>query len=114
MDYHWQSTGSLAMFYRATIFVLAGIALCGCASTPSDVKGFRQSELSSPRYQVGYNDGCEGANLNYAQSKMAGGRNEQLFRTDDAYREGWMTGRENCKDTVFTVSSGKPNDHLML
>lgn len=101
------------MSSRVIVLVLAA-ALCGCASHPSDTQGFRQAELNSPRYQVGYNDGCEGANLNYAQSKMAGGRNDELFRSDAAYREGWMAGRENCRDTVFTVGSGKPNDHLMF
>ncbi len=102
------------MSYRPVVLVFAGIVLCGCASAPADVRGQRQAELSSPRYQVGYNDGCEGANQNYAQSKMAGGRNQQLFEVDAAYREGWLAGRENCRDTVFTVSSGKPNDHLMF
>jgi hypothetical protein len=100
------------MSYRATAFVLAAIALCGCATHPSDTKGFREAELNSQTYQLGYNEGCEGANQNYSQAKMAGGRDQQLFENDAAYREGWLAGRTNCLDVTFLISSGKPNDHI--
>jgi|HubBroStandDraft_2_1064218.scaffolds.fasta_scaffold577770_2 hypothetical protein len=97
---------------KATFVVVSGAALCACATHPSDTKGFREAELSSPSYQIGYNDGCEGANQNYAQAKTAGGRNDQLFQSDPTYREGWLAGRTNCLDTTFLISNGKPADHL--
>ena len=102
------------MFRRGVVFFVLAIAVGGCASMqrPSDTAGFRQAEHHSPRYQLGFNDGCEVANENYGQAKLAGGRNDELFKGDPDYREGWMTGREDCKDTVFIVNTGKPNDHL--
>lgn len=100
------------MSYRAMIFALTAIALCGCATHPSDTKGFREAELASPSYQLGYNEGCEGANQNYSQAKMAGGRDQKLFENDAGYREGWLAGRTNCLDVTFIINTGKPNDHL--
>jgi hypothetical protein len=97
---------------RVTVLLIAAIALCGCAAHPSDTKGFRQAELASPSYQIGYNDGCEGANQNYAQAKRAGGRDEHMFQSDPTYREGWLDGRTNCLDVTFLISTGKPNDHI--
>lgn len=101
------------MSYRVAVLAFAAAALCGCASSrPGDMKGFRQAELTSPSYQIGYNDGCEGANQNYSQAKMAGGRDDKLFQTDATYREGWLAGRTNCLDVTFIINTGKPNDHL--
>lgn len=101
------------MSSRVIVLAFAAAALCGCASSrPADMKAFRQAELTSPSYQLGYDVGCEGANQNYAQAKMAGGRDEKLFEADAAYREGWLAGRTNCLDVTFIINSGKPNDHL--
>jgi hypothetical protein len=116
MNREWTTIGKArgadAMSYRIAVVVLTAAALCGCSTHPSDTQGFRQAELASPTYQIGYDEGCEGANQNYAQAKMAGGRDEKLFQTDANYREGWLAGRTNCLDTTFLISNGKPADHL--
>jgi len=85
--------------------------LAGCVSgRAKDTKAYVQSVQRSPAYHMGYTDGCEVANYSYQRQKRA--RDTDTFNKDSDYREGWLAGTTNCKDTVFLVNTGKPNDHL--
>ena len=97
---------------RAMVFAGACIALAGCTtgSNKDTSKAYRESVLHSTGYRMGYNDGCQVAN--YTWQRQQSGRDKETFDKDSDYREGWLQGTQNCKDVVFMVNTGKPNDHL--
>ncbi len=93
------------------LVVSASIMLAGCVSgRAKDTKAYVQSVQRSPAYHMGYSDGCVVANYSYQRQKQT--RDANTFNSDSDYREGWMAGTLNCKDTVLIVNTGKPNDHL--
>ncbi|HVZ68476.1 MAG TPA: hypothetical protein VG891_03375 [Rhizomicrobium sp.] len=96
---------------RAIVLVGVSLAVAGCvAGRAKDTAAYRESVMHSNSYRVGYNDGCQVANYTWARQQQ--GRNRETFEKDSDYREGFLTGTQNCKDTVFMVNTGKPNDHL--
>lgn len=98
---------------RIAVVLGVAIALPGCAAgRAKDTAAYRQAVLHSPVYSMGYNDGCSVANYNWQRQQSA--RNVASYDKESDYREGWLAGTINCKDVVFMVSSGKPNDHLNL
>ena len=93
--------------------VLAGVCvtLAGCvAGRAKDTAAYRESVMHSNTYRMGYNDGCQVAN--YTWQRQQSGRDKAAFDKEADYREGWLQGTQNCKDVVFMVNTGKPNDHL--
>ena len=93
--------------------VLSGVCvmLAGCvAGRAKDTSAYRESVMHSNAYRMGYNDGCQVAN--YTWQRQQSGRDKDTFDKEPDYREGWLQGTQNCKDVVFMVITGKPNDHL--
>jgi len=98
--------------HRVSLAVFCA-ALCGCAAPyAKDTQAYRQSVMNSPAYHAGYSDGCSVANYNWSRQKL--GINKASFEKDADYRQGFLVGAQNCKDSVLTTNTGKPNDHLML
>ncbi len=96
---------------RVMLMVAAGAMLAGCVSgRAKDTQAYRQSVMHSQPYRMGYNDGCQVANYNWARQQQA--RDKNTFDKDSDYREGWLAGTLNCKDTVMIINTGKPNDHM--
>ena len=96
---------------RVMLLVAAGAMLAGCVSgRAKDTQAYRQSVMHSQPYRMGYNDGCQVANYNWARQQQA--RDKNTFDKDSDYREGWLAGTLNCKDTVMIINTGKPNDHI--
>jgi len=96
---------------RVMLLVAAGAMLAGCVSgRAKDTQAYRQSVMHSQPYRMGYNDGCQVANYNWARQQQ--GRDKNTFDKDSDYREGWLAGTLNCKDTVMIINTGKPNDHI--
>ena len=62
----------------------------------------------APAYHDGYVDGCETADYSHDRQKFR--RDEARFQNDPDYRLGWVAGTENCRDTVFTPSTGRPTN----
>lgn len=96
---------------RAVLLASLCLMLAGCVTgRAKDTEAYRQSVMHSNAYRMGYNDGCQVANYTWARQKQ--GHDKESFENDSDYREGFLTGTQNCKDTVFMVNTGKPNDHL--
>jgi hypothetical protein len=96
---------------RAMLLAGSCLALAGCvAGRAKDGEAYRQSVMTSAAYHSGYADGCQVANYTWARQQQ--GRDRKTFEKDSDYREGFLTGTQNCKDTVFMVNTGKPNNHL--
>lgn len=97
--------------FKMAMLATIGLALTACASQPSkDAAAYRESVRNSKSYHVGYNDGCEVANYSWARQKQA--QRSDLTQESADYREGFLTGAQNCKDTVLIVNTGKPLEHV--
>lgn len=67
-------------------------ALTGCESA-SD-----RALRNSPDFKVGYSEGCASAGTQGANPRdTAPTRDEDAFRTNQAYRAGWGTGFNACR-----------------
>ena len=80
-------------FRLLTLFV-AAFALSACGIF---LAGKEKAMRKDPNYQSGYSDGCASAN---AQDTAYRGSDEQrdqaLFNTSAAYRNGWHSGYSAC------------------
>lgn len=96
---------------KVALLITVSLVLIACASQRSkDTTAYRESVRNSDSYHFGFLDGCQVANYNWARQKQA--RRFDLFRNDTDYREGFLTGTQNCKDTVLIINTGKPLDHV--
>jgi hypothetical protein len=94
---------------RAISILIAAAALCACArQLPSDTQAYVKGVQSSAAYHDGYVDGCETADYSHDRQKFR--RDEARFQNDPEYRLGWTAGSDNCHDTVFTPSTGRPTN----
>jgi len=94
---------------RAMLILFAAAALAACArQLPSDTQAYVKGVQSSPAYHDGYVDGCETADYSHDRQKFR--RDEARFQNDPEYRLGWTAASENCHDTVFTPSTGRPTN----
>ncbi len=94
-----------------TVIVLSGAVtvVSACArDLPKDSVAYVKAVQSSPSYHDGYVDGCQTADYSHDRQKMR--RDEDRFQNDPNYRLGWTAGSENCHDTVFTPSTGRPTN----
>jgi hypothetical protein len=93
-----------------TVIVFSGaVTAAACArELPKDTAAYVKSVQSSPAYHQGYVDGCETADYSHDRQKFR--RDEARFQNDPEYRLGWTAGSENCHDTVFTPSTGRPTN----
>lgn len=94
-----------------TMIVLIGAAaaLSACArDLPADSQAYVKSVEQSPAYHDGYVAGCETADLSHDRQKIH--RDEARYQNDPDYRLGWTAAADNCHDTVFTPSTGRPTN----
>ena len=73
-------------------------ALSGCVFFES--RQDRALERTA-EFKDGYSDGCATASTktaNYAESNMV--RDQTLFRTNRAYRQGWSAGYAGCRPVI--------------
>ena len=86
-----------------------GLSLAGCArALPDDTRAYVKGVQESAAYHTGYSDGCETANL--AQKHAEIHRDQIAFENDPEYRLGWTAATDDCHDTVFTPSTGRPTN----
>ena len=71
------------------ILLIGGIlpVLAGCADTGGS------SYANTPEYASGHSDGCWAA----TSGKKKATRNEDLYKSSDAYRAGWKAGFNSCR-----------------
>ena len=70
------------------------------ASACSMFGGAEEARLrKSPTYQQGYEDGCASANQQGADLRNRLVQDPALYKTDQAYREGWSSGVSLCRTT---------------
>ncbi|HEV2561108.1 MAG TPA: hypothetical protein VGT78_03115 [Rhizomicrobium sp.] len=97
------------MKLRTPILLCAAIALAGCARPlPSDTASYVHGVQRSASYHQGYVEGCETADYSHDRQKMR--RDENKFENDPEYRLGWTAATDDCHDTVFTPSTGRPTN----
>jgi hypothetical protein len=53
-------------------------------------------------------EGCETADYAHDRQKMR--RDEDKYQNDPEYRLGWTAATDDCHDTVFTPSTGRPTN----
>ena len=83
-------------FFHALIVLGLSISLSACAIFES--RASRALE-STPNFKDGYDDGCATASTKSASYAAQGSmvRDQELFRTDKAYRTGWSSGYSACR-----------------
>jgi hypothetical protein len=81
---------------RLPVITVLVLAASGCSM-------FGGSEMAklrkSPTYQQGYEDGCASANQQGADLRDRLVQDPTLYKTDQAYREGWSSGASLCRTT---------------
>ncbi|MGH6827554.1 MAG: hypothetical protein ACREFW_01430 [Rhizomicrobium sp.] len=78
------------------------MTLSGCES-PAD-----RALRNSPDFKAGYSDGCASASSQGADPRQTGRvRDEEAYRTKQAYRAGWGTGFNACHS--YQRSTGEPS-----
>jgi len=80
------------------VALAASVALSGCVFFES-----RQDRAleKTAEFKDGYSDGCATASTqsaNYAESNMV--RDQTLFKTNRAYRQGWSAGYAGCRPVI--------------
>ena len=94
---------------RNALLLIAAVSLCACArDLPSDTRSYVKGVQTSAAYHEGYVDGCETADYSHDRQKMR--RDEDKFQNDPEYRLGWTAASDDCHDTVFTPSTGRPSN----
>ena len=75
--------------------------MAGCESAAD------RAMRNSPDFKAGYSDGCASAGTQGANPRdTAPERDEEAFRTNQAYRAGWRTGFNACR--VYQPSGNMP------
>ena len=81
-----------AIRFSLCLFALAGL-LSGCESAAD------RALRKSPDFKAGYSDGCASAGTRGANPRDTGfSRDEASYRTNKAYRTGWGTGFNACRN----------------
>jgi hypothetical protein len=75
-------------------WIAAAAVLGGCVLFPS---AHDRALRKSPAFQDGYSDGCAAATTRGANYREGPFRDEQLYKTDAAYRAGWSNGFQTCR-----------------
>jgi len=91
---------------RLVVFLMfLPLAACGLFISKQE-RALRRS----PDYKVGYQDGCNSAWSPDANKRRDDTtvRDDQLYQSNKAYRTGWNTGLNACRNTGG--SSGVPQD----
>ena len=70
------------------IFLAAFIVGLSACTTPTDNR--------SPKYQLGFGDGCATASTETAGAPREPRRNRALYEFDRDYRAGWLSGHAQC------------------
>jgi hypothetical protein len=84
-------------------------ALVLTASACSMFGGAENAKLrKSPTYQQGYEDGCASANQQGADLRDRQVQDPTLYKSDQAYREGWSSGASLCR-TTNTAPGAQPD-----
>lgn len=94
------------LFKRLLILALAAPLLASCGLFVS-----KQSVAmrKTPDYHAGYQDGCDSAEGPDANKRADGQvRDEELFKTSQAYRVGWNAGFSGCR-TYVPQGASNPN-----
>jgi hypothetical protein len=86
--------------HPAVLSCLIGVLLGACASAVP--------EGSSPAFIVGYVDGCESGYVD-AHRRFQYFKDEERFRTDTDYRDGWHYGYKLCYDEASRMGMGGAN-----
>lgn len=83
-----------------TLLLIGGILpiLAGCA----DLGG--QSYKDDPNYRLGHSDGCWAA----TSGKDGATRNQDLYKSSDAYRAGWKAGYSSCRVDSGAQDANRP------
>ena len=89
---------TLRAAFSLSLVLALSTALSGCVIFES-----RQDRAleKTAEFKDGYSDGCATASTkaaNYAESNMV--RDDTLFRTNRAYRQGWSAGYAGCRPIV--------------
>jgi len=99
----------MGMMRTMIVFTGAVTLVSACArDVPKDTAAYVKSVETSPSFHDGYVAGCDTADLAHERQKIH--RDEARFENDPDYRLGWTQGSENCHDTVFTPSTGRPTN----
>ena len=87
------------------LVLLVLIPLAGCALFESKAE---RAQRNSPDYKAGYTDGCATASAQNGANPRESGmmRDEDAFRSNDAYRAGWRTGYNGCR--LYLPQTGAP------
>lgn len=73
--------------------LLSALPLLGCESAQD------RALRKSPDFKAGYSDGCSSASTQGANPRDTGlDRDEEAYRSNKAYRAGWGTGFNACRN----------------
>ena len=95
---------------RREWLVVACLALAGVVSAcgvPGIGKPLDLGPGTGTSYQAGYTQGCHTGNVNAGVVDIIM-KNEQRFRNDPDYRQGWLTGHAECYENELRYSMGGP------
>ena len=88
--------------FRLLALLVLAAALAGC--------GLGRSEhADDPNYKAGHSDGCWSATSEVPGDPSTITRNEEAFKSNEAYRAGWKAGYSACRIRSGGGSMGMPD-----
>lgn len=82
------------------LFLAAVLAGCGLG---------RSEHADDPNYKAGHSDGCWSATSQVPGDPTTITRNEEAFKSNEAYRAGWKAGYSACRIRSGGGSMGMPD-----
>ncbi len=79
------------------LFAASALASCGLFLTNKE-----KAMQKDPNYKSGYSDGCASSNAENTRYRGDTHRDEALFSTSAAYRNGWHSGFSACSSNFAT------------
>lgn len=95
----------------AFLMLAAALSLSGCGLFPSAAE---RAVQKSPNFRAGYDDGCAAASTPGANPREGPYRDESLYSTSKAYRDGWGNGYALCRREGAGAAPGSPMDNSAL
>jgi hypothetical protein len=86
----------------ALISLVLAATLSACATQQEE------NLRNDPDFQAGYGAGCAAATTAGADYRRGPSRDENMYKTNEAYRHGWGTGYSTCRNANTPAPGGNP------